>query len=349
MKRATIIKLGAIGDLIQAAAAVSQYKDQNPTLAVDWVVGQQLESLLTSMKVADQIIAIDDQAILHGNFFARLKSLMNDLRKIYTKIPDCNQVFIAHSHWQYSIFAIPLLLRNPTLIFGRIWRFFPRLHNFRVSEYFLFLSKKPLSGKQGNLALQTLGSNILCANENFKFKIDPDKKNIVLVPGGSKNMMRDDFLRRWPIENYTQLAAQFIAAGYVVILVGSKDDVWVKPYFSGIQIEDFIGKTSIQDLVDIFSRANLIISHDTGPLHLASMTHTTLIAIFGPTPASAVISEERKSLVVMKANKDVGCAPCYDGVGYSKCNDPICMRSTTVDEIFRKAKMLLAEDCLGAQ
>ncbi len=349
MKRATIIKLGAIGDVIQAAAALSQYKDQNPTLAVDWVVGQQLESLLMSMKVADQIVAIDDHAILHGNFFVRSKSLVKALRQIYRQITHCNHVFIAHSHWQYSIFAIPLLLRSPILIFGRILRFFPQLHNFRVSEYFHFLSKKSLSGKQGNLALQTLGSNILSANESFKFKIDPNKKYIALVPGGSKNMMRDDFLRRWPIENYAQLAVQLIAAGYAVVLVGSKDDIWVRPHFFSTQVEDLIGKTGIQDVVEIFSKVNLVISHDTGPLHLASMTHTPLIAIFGPTPSSAVISEERKSLVVMKATKDVKCAPCYDGVGYAKCDDPICMRSTTVDEIFRKAKMLLAEDCLGAQ
>lgn len=349
MNNITIIKLGAIGDVIQAAAAADQYRKLNPGVAIDWVVGKQLESLLVSMNVADRVIAIEDQSILHGKPVARLQSLLKAFNQIFKQISHCNQLYIAHSNWQYCVFAIPLLLKNPTLLFGGIKRFYPELTKFRVSEYFYFLSQGSLTGQQGNVALQNLGINALSSKESLKFNADPSRKYVALVPGGSRNMMRDDFLRRWPIESYVELASKFLANGYEVVLVGGKGDVWVKPYFSEFRVRDLIGETSINDVIEIFSKVNLVISHDTGPLHLATMTSTPLIAIFGPTPASAVVSVERQSLAVFKAAADVVCSPCYDGVSYAPCQDPICMRSTTIDAVFQKAIIVLSGDTLGAK
>jgi heptosyltransferase-2 len=349
MKNITIVKLGAIGDMIQAAAAVDEYKRRNPGLRVDWIVGKPLAPLLHSMKVADHIVSIDDHLILSGTWIAKGRALLRASGQIFSQIKRCDRLYIAHTHWQYCIFAIPLLLRNPALILGRIKRFYPALTRFRVSEYFLFLSQEVMTGQQGNLALQRIGENALSASRGFKLEFDPAKKYVALVPGGSKNLMRDDFLRRWPIESYLELAGKFTARGYGVVLVGGKGDIWVKPYFSESHAIDLIGETSLVDLIDIFSKANVVVSHDTGPLHLATMTTTPLIAIFGPTPDSAVVSTDRKSLVVFKAASDITCAPCYDGLNYAPCKNPICMKSTTVDAVFQKAVALLGEEILGAQ
>lgn len=348
MKNITIIKLGAIGDVIQAAAAVNEYKRLHPDLKVDWVIGDSLMSLLQGMKVADQIIAINDQFIVSDTLIARISYLLKACYQIFHQIKSCDQLYIAHSNWQYCVFAFPILLKNPGLIFGRIKRFFPALTHFRVGEYFYFLSQESITGRKGNEALLRIGNNVLGTGSGAQFAAGLSKKYVVLVPGGSKNGMRDDFLRRWPIEGYAQLANQLIAEGYEVVLVGGKGDLWTKPYFLELKVIDLIGETSINDVINIMSRANLVISHDTGPLHLATMTATPLIAIFGPTPSSAVVSVERKSLVEFKASADVLCAPCYDGFHYAPCQSPACMQSTTVDIVFKKAKELLSGDIVGA-
>lgn len=348
MKNITIIKLGAIGDLIQAAAAVNEYKRIHPDLKVDWVIGDSLISLLRGMKVADQIIAINNQFIVSGTSIAKISYLLKACYQIFQQIKSCDQLYIAHSNWQYCVFAFPILLKNPGLIFGRIKRFFPVLKHFRVSEYFRFLSQETITGHQGNEALLRIGKNVLGTSAGAQFLTGLSKPYVVLVPGGSKNGMRDDFLRRWPVESYAQLANQLITEGYEVVLVGGKGDLWTRPYFLELKVIDLIGQTSIIDVIDIMSRANIVISHDTGPLHLATMTATPLIAIFGPTPSSAVVSVERKSLVEFKARADVLCAPCYDGINYAPCQNPVCMQSTSVDMVFKKAKELLSEDIFGA-
>ncbi|MBU3637587.1 glycosyltransferase family 9 protein [Polynucleobacter sp. es-MAR-4] len=348
MKNISIVKLGAIGDVIQAAAAVNEYKQLHSDVKVNWIVGKPLEPFLSSMRVADRIIAINDQRILHGSLIEGVNSLLKSFYQIFIQIKNCDELYIAHSNWQYSVFAIPLLLRNPTLLFGGIKRFFPIVKEYRVSEYFHFLSEEAISVERSDSSLQSIGKNIISTDSGFQFIADPSKKCVALVPGGSKNMMRDDFLRRWPIDNYLELSRRLIADGYDVVLVGGKGDAWVKPYFSGIQARDFIGETSINDVVNIFSKVNLVVSHDTGPLHLATMTATPLVAIFGPTPASAVVPIGRKSLAVLRAGANVACAPCYDGVNYAPCKHPICMKSTTVDMVYEKAMALLSEDSFGA-
>lgn len=349
MKNIAIIKLGAIGDVIQTAAAVDEYKRLHPGLKVNWVIGNSLIPLLHSMKVADQIIGIHDQSIVSGTLIKRISALLKAFYQIFCQTKYCDQLYIAHTNWQYCVLGLPFLLKNPRLILGHIRRFFPALIRFRVSEYFHFLSNDSITGRQGNEALQRIGKNVLNTRCSHQFITDPSKKYVALVPGGSKNGMRDDFLRRWPLEHYVQLSRQLIAKGYEVVLVGGKGDLWVQPYFSELAVTDLIGQTSIIDVVDIFSKVNLVISHDTGPLHLATMTATPLVTIFGPTPSSAVVSLERKSLVEFKAAPNITCAPCYDGINYAPCQNPICMQSTTADKVFIKAIELLRENSLGAQ
>ena len=349
MNHITIIKFGAIGDVIQAAAAINELKLNNPDLRINWVIGQALSELLVGMKVADNVIAVDDQMMMLGSPTQKLRSLLDAFQTIFRHTKRCDQLYIAQSNWKYCIFAAPLLIKNPALIFGHIKRFFPALNQYRVSEYFRFLSGKNINEEVANAALLRIGKNVLATDASNKFILEGGSKWVALVPGGSKNMLRDDFLRRWPIENYVQVAQQCINDGYRVVLIGSKTDEWVKPYFSKLNVLDLIGKTNIDNVVDIFSKAHLVISHDTGPLHLATLTSTPLIAIFGPTPAAAVIPIHRKSLAFFKAAESVPCAPCYNGVDYAACIDPICIKSTSVEMVYWKSKQLLSGEAIGAQ
>jgi len=148
-------------------------------------------------------------------------------------------------------------------------------------------------------------------------------------------------LRRWPVERYAELAKKIIEDGHSVVLVGGKDDAWVLPHFRDIDVLNLIGKTSLKELLPIFDACQLIVSHDTGPLHMATLTKTPILALFGPTYASAVVPLERVSLCALEAIGSVACAPCYDGQNYASCDDPICMKSHSVEHVFASAKGLL--------
>lgn len=100
-----------------------------------------------------------------------------------------------------------------------------------------------------------------------------------MTPGGAKNLLADDFCRRWPINNYVELAIKLINKGYIVVISGAKSDEWILPYFSGLNIVNMVGKTDLNQLLYLFSKSDFVVTHDSGPMHLAGMTKCHLIAI----------------------------------------------------------------------
>jgi heptosyltransferase-2 len=343
MKRILFIKLGAIGDVIQAAAAVDELSFRNPGIQVDWVVGQSIAELLKQIAVADKVISVPDQALFGSSIFQRVKALLVCWTRIARNSQRYDAVYIAHTNWQYDLLALPAYILNPHLIFQKKKRFSPGLKEYRVSEYLKFLTGQAIGATEGVNFLQKLGDKLLLKSQLQKLQHERNgqKQSVVLVPGGSKNALRDDFLRRWPIDRYVELARLLINQGYQVLLVGANSDQWAKPYFKELQIIDLIGKTSLLELVEVLNQSDLIITHDTGPLHLATLTKTSLITLFGPTPAAAVAPIGRERLRVFTSSPDVACAPCYDGKNYANCNGPICLKSISVDDVFAASQHFL--------
>jgi len=348
MKRILFVKIGAIGDVIQAAAAMNEYRRSNPNTMIDWVVGSSTAELLEKMNVANHIISIDEEKLMIGNKINRLSALLQSIWKIAAQSRRYDAVYVGHTNWQYRLLIIGTYLKNFSPVFKRQSSFLPRLTSYRVSEYLRFITGIEMSHQEGANALQRLGKNILQNRSPLVNFINRNRnsgeKYIAIVPGGSKNALRDDFLRRWPIDQYVELTKLCIAQGHKVILVGSKADAWVKPYFSDTDVIDLIGKTHLQELVQVISELDLFISHDTGPLHLASLTTTPMISLFGATPVSAVAPLGRQSIKVFSATPQIVCAPCYDGKNYASCSDPICMKSISAESVFESAKNMLTAE-----
>jgi len=343
VKRILFIKLGAIGDVIQAAAAVEEFKQLHPEIKIDWVVGKAIAGLLQEMAVADRVIVISDQALFTGPIIRRMIALITIWMHMLAQMRAYQQIYIAHTAWQYGLLAVPIYFRNPRFFFTKIPHFFPRLNQYRVSEYLKFICGKELTYIQGSQTLQSLGTRLLLAGQWSKESVLdqlPEKKWIALVPGGSKNLLRDDALRRWPIEYYLTLSQRLLEEGYALVLLGGPDDAWASHFFAKLPVINLIGKTSLVQLVKIFSKASVIITHDTGPLHLATLTATPLVTLFGPTPAVAVAPLGRSSMQIFTADASVTCAPCYDGFSYAVCDDAICMKSISVDAVLQSVNEL---------
>jgi len=118
-----------------------------------------------------------------------------------------------------------------------------------------------------------------------------------MVPGGVKHLIREQAtgrtpeqaLRRWPVENYAVLARFLLLRGWEVVLLGGPEDAWVRPGFLDLPVTDKLGTLSLPEVVSCCDACDAVVSHDTGPLHLAGLSHTCLIGIFGPTdPATRI-------------------------------------------------------------
>ncbi len=139
----------------------------------------------------------------------------------------------------------------------------------------------------------------------------------------------------WPIESAAALCAAITRTyGISVLLVGDQsqrsrsDDICSR---AGSSVINVAGRTSLCELACLINGAALMVSMDSGPLHLACAVDTPTVGLFGPTDPRRTGPFGERSSVVHKA---LSCRPCLKK---NRCprGHYRCMRDITVEEVFQ--------------
>ena len=156
-----------------------------------------------------------------------------------------------------------------------------------------------------------------------------EANNIVCV---NINAGKICYLRRWPQENYAELILGLHDRfGTKTVLIGGKEDVsYVEDFIAKIpkknDIFNLCGKLSIKELVGLFTKSRLLITNDSGPLHIASIVGLPTISFFGPeTPyLYGPLGSEHHVFY-----EDIFCSPCINiyNAKASSCDNNICLKS----------------------
>jgi len=116
--------------------------------------------------------------------------------------------------------------------------------------------------------------------------------------------------RRWPVNYWINLALALINNyNCRIILTGSHDDIEITESVanSSPDIESFCGKLNIAENAALLSKCSLVISGDTGPLHIATAMNVPVIGLYGSMPISRT-GPYGKSAYSIKS--DMKCVPC---------------------------------------
>lgn len=147
--------------------------------------------------------------------------------------------------------------------------------------------------------------------------------------------------KRWLPERYADLADRLIGALHADVLIfGSREE---RPLAEAIAREMkhtptiLAGETTLRQWMALLARCRLIVSNDSGPMHLATALGLPLVAIFGSTNARATGPISPRARIV---RRQVACSPC----GLRKCPiDFRCMMGVTVDNVYRTALELVKD------
>jgi lipopolysaccharide heptosyltransferase II len=164
---------------------------------------------------------------------------------------------------------------------------------------------------------------------------------IVTLHGGARNGQA----KRWPTRHFARLAEQLIEEfNALVVLTGAGGEVQLARAIEAqcrAPLLNLAGKTSLPELSALLSASDLVISGDSGPMHIACAVGTPVISLHGPTdpvlsgPAPAVMSRDA---IVLR--RDLWCSPCYDASATAECpfGNPVCMKSLRVDLVYGAAR-----------
>lgn len=343
-KRALLIKLGQIGDVIMAIPGA--YALHQRGFEIHWVCGDNVASLLHCYSWIHPIV-VDHKSIQFGKGLARARSLLDAWYKLaFRKFDLCATLYYDP---RYKILALPIHAKK-SIAFSKTSRsasLLPSRHP--TDEYIRFLLDIEDGFKEGTAP--PVPPDLLPPSPL------PPKialRRIAIVPGGVRPLVREQAtkqaneqsLRRWPVENFVELSATLLGRGWEVVLLGSSEDSWTQPYFTGLGVVDCLGKLSLPEVISVCNTSDALISPDTGPLHMAGLSNTVVLGIFGPTdPATRI--PRRDFSVGLWGGLNFACRPCYDGREFAPCQYNGCIRQVSPAAVLSELDRLLTAKSNG--
>src|SRR6184192_2628342 len=148
-------------------------------------------------------------------------------------------------------------------------------------------------------------------------------------------------LRRWPAMRYVELARRLLER-YPDLFIGftgspaeAVPNNRLADEVGSSRVIPLAGKTTLRQVLVLYTRSEILVTNDSGPAHFASMTSIQVVTLFGPeTPA--LFAARSPNVSVLWAG--IACSPCVNAYNnrQSVCRNNLCMQAITVDDVFEE-------------
>jgi heptosyltransferase-1 len=144
----------------------------------------------------------------------------------------------------------------------------------------------------------------------------------------------------WDEERFSRLAERLEEElSCKVIFTGSPSDrPVIERIIGGLNRPplNLAGGTTLRELAYLYTRCRLVVTTDTGPMHIAAAMGVPVVALFGPTAPWRTGPYGKRHTVI---RKELECSPCFR----KKCSHLSCMKSITVEEVFDTIKKIMEQ------
>ncbi len=162
-------------------------------------------------------------------------------------------------------------------------------------------------------------------------------RNLIAIVPGSQWATK-----QWGLDRYTELVDRLNARGFWVGIVGSKaerDDC--ERIAEGRRALNFAGLYDLGETLALLHHCGLVVSNDSGPMHMASAAGCDVIALFGSTTPPLGFAPLAARHTVLQVD-ELTCRPCSPH-GRAACPQGHlrCMRDLTVDRVWAEVERYL--------
>ena len=332
--RILIIHTAFIGDIVLSTPLIKKIKDTYPDSDITYVTTPSGEAILKNNPHLNNIIVYDKRGEHKG--ISGVWQLGKRLR-----YENFNMVITPHRYLRSSILS--WLSRSPirkgydiafgSCLFTEKIKYDRTKHE--VEKLLSFVA--PENKKRYEIELYPGEKEKMKGDNLWKENLLEDKKVVVLAPGSKW------FTKQWPVEYFNKLAESLKKLSNIkLIVVGGKDEINLP--IEKENIIDMRGKTSLLELADILSRADVVVTNDSSPIHIASaFKKPRIFALFGPTIEKFGFFPWSLNSKVFQVD-GLKCRPC--GIhGGKSCPEKHfkCMRDILPEEVFNEIKKYLGE------
>ncbi len=339
-----IVKLSAIGDVVHCLPALNALRGTYPDAHITWAVGDVAAEILRGNPLVDQLL------IFPRSRWSERFSKPGEWPGLFREMRDFLSALRARTY-DIALDFQGLLKSGMVIGLCRGRRKIGFAGQREGSS--LFLNERlPPFDKDEHAVLRYLRlTRHLGADSSdpaFPLWIDPEAQRelqkvledlriasrpiVALTPGARWRT------KLWTHEGFARVADECrLRWGLTPVLVGSAGD---RPLAEAIRsrakfpIADLTGRTSLRSLAALYKRSKLVISTDTGPMHIAAACGVPVVALFGPT-APWRTGPFGKMHQVVRLGLD--CSPCF----MRNCSNPVCMTGIGPELVMQGVKSVL--------
>lgn len=333
MRRILILKINGIGDVIMSLAMLDQIYKEEPKTKVTWITGRAGAKILERFSV-HKIIIVDEKAILYGSLISKICAVSSVWRQLCGQTYDT--VFIPYRDIRYRIMVFPIRCADIRM-FGKDkrGRMIPIPGRKFIDEYRRFVHGEDEASREAvpSIVMDVSALPDIAKERNLA-------NYVVLSPGGFESLSDNQLaVRQWPIASYVELAEELLTQGYQIVVTGAPSEIWMRKWFLRLPIHDLIGEIDLMELIRLYHDAEVVVTHDSGSLHLAGLAGARLLGLFGPTDPNVFMPRSLRAEYIWEQSK-YACCPCYDGVKMAKCENNHCMGEISVHQVLENMKRM---------
>jgi heptosyltransferase I len=273
-----LLRLSAIGDVTHVLPVIATLQKAYPQASITWVIGKLEYKLMSGLPGVDFVIF--DKSMGRKGY----KDLKTTL---------CHQTFDVLLQMQYSFranrAAWQIKARNRIGFDKKRSR---ELHGYKLTQRIAAVEKQHVLDSfmefviAMNIDELVYKWDIVVSDEDRKKAqqfIKPKQKNVIISPCSS-SVFKD-----WSVENYVEIVKYLVNELKVhVVLCGGPSqreiDVSAKiEKMANVSVTNITGKDTLKQLYALLQSADLVISPDSGPLHMSSAARTPVIGLFAAT------------------------------------------------------------------
>ena len=291
-----------VGDSVMAQCLYKTLKSKYKNSELDVLSPDWSKDILLRMKEVSNTIS---SPFLHGEL--RINERIKLGRDLKTHKYD--QAFVLTNSFKSALVPFCANIKKRTgwlgeyryILLNDIRRLNKKEHPMMVQRFVALASDKgKLPNKLPTPQLVYEQDNLESLAVKHDFKIDVP--TIALCPGAEFGPAK-----RWPSDYYSKVASEYLQKEWQVFLLGSLNDSRV-----GSEIEDKIshklrrnlfnltGKTKLVDVVDLLSFVDIILTNDSGLMHIGASVNTPLVALFGPSSPEFTPPLSKQAIVLRK-------------------------------------------------
>jgi len=326
MKKYLLIRLGAIGDIVLATAAIEAISQAEPDSQIDLVCKARFAGLLKGHPKLANVYGFDETGRHKG-----LRGLLLFIHELCAKKYNC--IIDLQNNPRSRVITLCLNAGRKIHWPKDTWR------------------RRMLVWGQGRgKTYKTVIQRYLAAVEKAGVKQPEAKPKLYPVDDPSIKLPQGEFIAiapgaHWPTKRwtgYSALIAKMQNANFKMIVVGDKSDKAIADEITtaaGDGIINFCGKLDLAQLTYVLSKAKLLVTNDTGAMHIAEAAGTPVIAIFGPTVRQFGFAPWRKESRIIETELD--CRPCaLHGSKQCPKGHFNCMKLITAEQVLSEIQRM---------